>query len=254
MAKNIYKSQNLKLFMTFLLAALFTLGACAENIEESVSGAAGPAESDVSTPIAFDILEKPGPFSENPQGMEQYRVVLQEGAVFYDTYDQKDMTLQQFQQRHSNENFTMEIPEIAAADLDRDGQLEIVLAYGKGEHDILGYKILRCQDDRMYGYSITYRSFQDLRTDGLFYGSGGAGCTYWNTIQFDAEGYTVNTFAHTEINYDSHRSEVLYFVGEENVSESAYYDRLSEWKKGKNGKKVKWYPFNNSSLEQIFTN
>lgn len=68
MAKNIYKSQNLKLFMTFLLAALFTLDACAENVEESVSNAAGPAEaeSNTSTPITFDILEKPGPFSENP--------------------------------------------------------------------------------------------------------------------------------------------------------------------------------------------
>lgn len=74
----------------------------------------------------------------------------------------------------------------------------------------------------------------------MFYGSGGARCTYWNTIQFDTDGYTVNTFAHTEISYDSHGSEVLYFAGEENVSESAYYDRLSEWKRGKNGKKVKW--------------
>lgn len=124
------------IFLFAALFALFTLGVCAENIEESVSD---PAESDASTPIAFDVfdgLENPGSFAENSQGMELYRAVLRDEAVFYDTYDQKDMTLQQFQERHSNENFTMELPEIAVSDLDNDGQSEIVLAYGKGEHDI----------------------------------------------------------------------------------------------------------------------
>ena len=82
--------------------------------------------------------------------------------------------------------------DYAFVDLDKDGQNELVVSEAPDSDTFL---ILRKANDKIYGYSLYVRWFEDLKTDGTFLSSGGAFSHNYNTINFDENKYNISTFA-----------------------------------------------------------
>lgn len=254
----------------FLLAVLFILSACsAYNSGANKQAANKSAETTVvqseevlAQPEQPEDLEgtenlssikkgKPGPFAKNPQVMEMYRSVLQDGAAFYNTFYQEEMTMEQFTKScNGGDQSGAEVSEFTIVDLDCDGQTEVILKLLNSNDDPFVYEILRCQDDIVYGYSLPYRCFQQLKSDGSFYFSSGIVDNGFGTIQFDADIYTITKVAYSQSNYDEFNNfSISFFVDGKNVSERVYYDKLAELCHTK----AWWYSFTEERLNQIFT-
>ncbi len=84
-------------------------------------------------------------------------------------------------------------------DLDKDETPELIIAESTGET----YLIIHQEKDKIYGYSLYCRWFQELKQDGSFMASSGAAYNDYRTISFDK-----NTYKTTIIAKD-------YFVGDE---------------------------------------
>lgn len=84
-------------------------------------------------------------------------------------------------------------------DLDKDGQEELIVAEAPYADT---YLILRKENEKIYGYSLYIRWFEELKKDGSFISSGGALIHDYNTISFKENTYNISEFAK------------YYFVGE----------------------------------------
>ena len=105
MWKNVDKLPYRKVLRIYLCAGFFLLSACSAydgetnkqpadiDVEQSEEVPAQPEKTEEQSSVKW---VEPGPFSENPQGREQYRAVLQGEAVYYDIYYEEDMTMEQF--------------------------------------------------------------------------------------------------------------------------------------------------------------
>ena len=68
---------------------------------------------------------------------------------------------------------TAEVIKFTVIDLDGNGENEIVLWIQSNNGLDYGFEILYFHDQEVYGFTLPYRGFQDLKTDGTFYSSGG---------------------------------------------------------------------------------
>jgi hypothetical protein len=62
----------------------------------------------------------------------------------------------------------MQFTKFAVADLDKDGIPEVVLWKKVNNNDYFGFMILHEQAGNVYGYSLYYRGFNQLKNDGTF--------------------------------------------------------------------------------------
>ena len=86
----------------------------------------------------------------------------------------------------------MAIQRYAIIDLDADGSEEAVIFVCGATGDTGGYLVLHSSDDHVYGYRTGYRTFENLKTDGTFIYSDGAGSKEGvATIGFTQDGLVI---------------------------------------------------------------
>lgn len=68
----------------------------------------------------------------------------------------------------SRESDYSSIWRFTAVDLDGDGETEVLLQVIDVAGDMGGYMILHREAEEVYGYSASYRDFEDLKTDGTY--------------------------------------------------------------------------------------
>lgn len=110
--------------------------------------------------------------------------------------------------------------EYAVVDLDRDGTNEVVADITPYQTD---YMVFHKYNNNIYGFLIGRRSFQDLKKDGSFYGSGGAGLAVYSRMEFNKNTYKVIDTAYVD-NYNN-----IYKIDGKEVTKEAIDKYKSEW-------------------------
>lgn len=133
-------------------------------------------------------------------GMEErYKAILLEdgGFVNIDHRDEdRKLNIENIKEVVSDEDWvTARVTKFTILDLDGNGEDELVLWIQANEDLDFGFEILYCQDQEVYGFTLPYRGFMDLKTDGTFDTAGGIEDSedYYGVgrLRLSERGYTI---------------------------------------------------------------
>lgn len=140
-----------------------------------------------------------------------------------------------------------EIYEYAVADLDGDGEPEVILHITDVAGDMGGFIILRRQNGKIHGYSAGYQTFSSLKTDGTFqYTSPAAADDGIGTVRFHETGYTVVPLACSQTDEDQRTT--VYLKGGQPVSEEEF---LAEKEEHGTKTDVVWFRFTDQNIQRF---
>ena len=149
-----------------------------------------------------------------------------------DTYvhDKVQISIREMVRKELEENGLKEeeavVDSILFADVFQSGSENVCLLL---RHLGWYWLILHEEDGVIYGIDMPVRWFEGVQKDGLYYGSGGAGYTYYHRMKFEDGDYIVEDIA-----------EVIYgelFIGGEKRSDAEY----QAWKNENVKEEAKWY-------------
>lgn len=109
-----------------------------------------------------------------------------------------------------DDSVTVEPTKFTFLDLDGDGENEIVLWLQINGISDYGFEILHAQEGAVYGYTLPYRAFMDLKTDGTFSFSSGAADSGIGKLRFAEDGYTIEEQGYGEDQQDS-KTDVIWY-------------------------------------------
>ena len=166
--------KNISLFVVFLM--IFCFVGCSKTDTSQQS----------SANILLSVLYNKKPFITT-KGTTVY---LKDYKPFYKYHEDVD---------YYEKDIVFVPRDYTFVDLDKDGQEELIVAEAPYADT---YLILRKENEKIYGYSLYIRWFEELKKDGSFISSGGALIHDYNTISFKENTYNISEFAK------------YYFVGE----------------------------------------
>lgn len=109
------------------------------------------------------------------------------------------LSLESIKEVVSDEDWvTAEVIKFTVIDLDGNGENEIVLWIQSNDGLDYGFEILYFQDQEVYGFTLPYRGFMHLKTDGTFYSSGGMDNRGIRKLRFSERGYTIEDVSDSE--------------------------------------------------------
>ncbi|MDE5748888.1 MAG: hypothetical protein K2I21_15095 [Acetatifactor sp.] len=129
-------------------------------------------------------------------GMEErYKAILLEDGDFVNIDhgdEDRKLNIENIKEVVSDEDWvTARVTKFTIIDLDGNGEDELVLWIQANEDLDYGFEILFYQDQEVYGFTLPYRAFIDLKTDGTFDYSGGMYDQGTGRLQFSERGYTI---------------------------------------------------------------
>lgn len=143
----------------------------------------------------------------------------------------------------------MKIWEFSVADLDGDGEEEVILSVIGAAGDMGGKVILHRIDDKVYGYSTDNRNLVDLKTDGTYSYSDPTGLaeTGIATVTgFSSTGYTVEILACATGTYECWDS---FTLARQPADEEEFTDMLSQQETKPN---VENHDFTDENIDAMF--
>lgn len=155
--------------------------------------------------------------------MDKYKGILQGNTEFYSTDAKAYLNINQLDQAFGiDSSNNVKVSKFTDIDFGNDGTLEMIFWLTVNDDDY-GVLILRYQDDVVYGYTLVYRSFMDLKSHGTFSFSGGVADYGYGTIEFTEKGYSIKKITYCESSYDSNNNiSVSYFVDNEPSKEEEF--------------------------------
>lgn len=212
----------------------------------SAAATTGAAPADSSETSAEVTLPGKSPLSA-------YQSVLQNKAEFFSTDANKNLNISQLNQAVSDDSgVTAKAAKLAMVDLENDGTPEVILWLVVNNNDYYGFEVLRYQDGVVYGYTLPYRAFMDLKADGTFSFSSGAADYGFGTVKFTEKGYSVEKISYCESGYDSNNNQsISYFVDHESAAENDFLSALNKQSE-KTG--VTWYDFTDDNIKTMLAN
>ena len=136
-------------------------------------------------------------------GMEErYKAILLGDGDFVNI-DRSDqdirLSLENIKEVVSDEDWvTGKVIKFTIVDLDGNGENEIVLWIQSNNGLDYGFEILYFQYQEVYGFTLPYRGFMHLKTDGTFYSSGGMDNRGIRKLRFSERGYTIEDVSDSE--------------------------------------------------------
>ena len=223
---------------TILAVSLGTLVGCSlikGNVEDNGYHANGD-ENDGQLPLSLE---------------ESYQAVLLNNGDFFSTDLQNEkINLTNIKEVVTDDDsITVTANKFAMMDLNNDGENEVILWLQINGVSDFGFEILRYQEGSVYGYTLFYREFMDLKTDGTFSFSGGAADWGIGKLSFSGNEYTINKLYYCESQYDSDNElEVQYFSNGTPYSEEEFNDDISRQEEKGN---VNWYDVTTDNVRAV---
>ncbi|MBD5481454.1 MAG: M56 family metallopeptidase [Lachnospiraceae bacterium] len=223
---------------TILAVSLGTLVGCSlikGNVEDNGYHANGD-ENDGQLPLSLE---------------ESYQAVLLNNGDFFSTDLQNEkINLTNIKEVVTDDDsITVTANKFAMMDLNNDGENEVILWLQINGVSDFGFEILRYQEGSVYGYTLFYREFMDLKTDGTFSFSGGAADWGIGKLSFSGNEYTINKLYYCESQYDSDNElEVQYFSNGTPYSEEEFNDDVSRQEEKGN---VNWYDVTTDNVRAV---
>ena len=223
----------------------------------SSSGIQLPAPADTSTAAATgdtpaDSSEATPSDTSPASPLSTYQLVLQNKAEFFSTDVNKKLNISQLNQAVSDDSsVTSKATKFTVIDLENDGTPEVILRLSVNNNDDYGFEVLHYQDGAVYGYTLWYRAFMDLKADGTFSFSGGAADYGFGTVKFTEKAYSVDKISYCESSYDSSNNQsISYFVDHESASED---DFLSAISKQSEKTEATWSDFTDDNIKTMLS-
>lgn len=188
------------------------------------------------------------PQEEQSENSEALKAVLQRNTDFFSIDANKNLNINQLSQAVSNDSsVTAEATKFAFLDLDNDGTPEVVLWLTVNGNDDYGFEILRYQNGVVYGYTLSYRAFMNLKADGTFSFSSGAADSGFGTVKFTEKNYSIDEVTYSKSDYDSNNNmSISYFVDHKSATENAFRSALDRQSEKAD---AAWYNFTNENIE-----
>lgn len=139
--------------------------------------------------------------TKDEQAMEAYRAVLTGEEKFVDLYSGAPLAVvdgsitDNFDSTSTASRFTL-------VDLDGDGVRELILWMRDDTDPKSGFWVFRHQDGVVWGGSLTYRNFEQLKQDGTFRLSSSASETGLGRMRLSADGWYSEFIAKSVAEYD----------------------------------------------------
>ena len=132
------------------------------------------------------------------------------------------------------------VNSIALCDMNADGSKELILYLDNiGGH----YLILHKEGDTFYGMNNVYRALQDLQTNGVYSGSGGASTTYYYRLEFADGKVTQIRLGYTD--WDAEKETSVYYIGDAEQDKETF----KSWVESIKTESVTYYaPMANTSI------
>lgn len=159
-----------------------------------------------------------------------YKSVLLENGQFVSTdLDGKKIDLSGVRQVvFDDENITITPSKFVVMDLDGDMQDEVVVWLDVDGGMTSVFEILKYLDGEVYGYTLWYRAFIGLKTDGTFSYSGGAADSGVGKLVLKKDGYTMNKISYSESRLEDSGVIVDYFVDSKKSTEAEFLDAFEK--------------------------
>ena len=134
--------------------------------------------------------------------------------------EQKETVLLKDYKIGDNNNIAIAPEKYAFIDFDKDGTNELIVS-ASADHGT--YIIFRCNDQKVYGYVFDARALTDIKEDGTFMQSEGAGINTYAKLSFDENGYIITEEATVNT------PEGIYKIGEETVTGERIQTFADQW-------------------------
>lgn len=183
---------------------------------------------------------------------EYYRAILLEDGEFISTdLQNRKLNLGAIKEVVTDDDsIRVTASKFTITDLDGDGEEELVLWLQINDISDYGFEILRYREDAVYGYTLPYRAFMDLKTDGTFIFSGGSADSGIGKLGFSADGYIVEPLHYNESGYDSNDElKMQYFVNGEAGSEEEFNDVMRRQEEKPD---ATWYDLSVDGVDRAF--
>ncbi len=133
-------------------------------------------------------------YVNSSDGEADYKSILlgKKDFICTDWANNKRLNIEEIKQAVTDEDgITVRAVKFAKLDLDGDGEDEVVLWLQVNGHLDYGFEVLHYHDGEVYGYTLPYRAFYELKTDGTFIYSGGAADSGIGKIKFSGTEYSI---------------------------------------------------------------
>lgn len=124
---------------------------------------------------------------------ECYQTILLDNGIFICTdLGNKELILNDIGKAVTDDDsVTVKATKFTIIDLDDDGEDEVVLWIQLNGISDYGFEILHYQEGTVYGYTLPYRTFFNLKSDGTFTFSGNAADSGIGKLRFSVDGYAI---------------------------------------------------------------
>ena len=144
--------------------------------------------------------------------------------------------------------FDFDLANFAPMDLDGDGTYEAVFKFKLGEYGSEGYIILYMYDGEVYSTALADRQGYNLKADGTFGGSSGAGeGGLYKITSFTNTGFEADDFTYQNEHLPD--EELWYVVDHEPATEEEFWEALDQHDKQED---VEWKRLADVDLEKYF--
>lgn len=225
-----------------VLLLIFSACSQSDDVSDALAGPAAYSGEPASSSDAPTDSPEATPSATSP--LSAYQSVLQNKAEFFSTDANKNLNIDQLNQAVSDDSsVTAKATKFAIVDLENDGTPEVILWLVVNNNDYYGFEVLRYQDGVVYGYTLWYRAFMNLKADGTFSFSSGASDNGFGTVKFTEKAYSVDKIGYCEGS--------LYFVDHKSATEA---DFLSAINKQSEKTDATWYDFTDNNIETVLSN
>ncbi len=140
--------------------------------------------------------------------------------------------------------------KFAVLDLDGDGEKEVILWIVVDDALDYGFEILRYQEGTVLGYTLGYREFMQLKSDGTFICAGGAADWGIAKLRFSEDACLTDRLYCVESRYNSgHKLEIQYLADGEPYS-AEEFDEDVRRQDAKSD--AVWYDLTEENIEDAF--
>lgn len=190
------------------------------------------------------------PASSHDGSAEAYKAVLQGDATFFSVDAGETLSIGELAKAVGDmpDGTNVTATGFTALDLDGDGMREVILQLA----DHYGSIILRYGDDSIvYGYTLYYRAFMSVKTDGTASFSSGAAENGFGTLQFVENGCSLMSTTYSTAGFDGGNNlHVAYTVDNKPATEAEFLSAIDAQNKKED---AVWYAFTPENIETVIS-
>ena len=232
------KKRHLSLLLILSLIML-SFGGCSRK-EQSNQSLSDSSKSQSSSDIPVSDTSEKSPIDE-------YKSFLQNKATFFSVDANENIYINEIKKAvSSDDSVKAYVSKFAILDMEGDNIPEIILQLTVNDNEYYGYEVLSYKDGVVYGYTMWYRTFMELKEDGTFSFSGGASDYGFGTVQFTDKGYIIDKITYCESVYNPDNTQgISYIVNRESATEEEFNAAIDKQNEKNN---ATWYDFTDENI------